>query len=107
MITAGRGRQVGDLGVDGLGRLRGPREVLVQGVDPQDPGLAVGGSVELADQPVAVEHRQREVAPPALGDGLVHLQLIVELEQLGHALAVVDEPVERGQQRRPAGERLP
>jgi len=63
-------------------------------VDLQHPGLAAGGGIELADQPVAVQDRQREVPPPALGRGLVHLQLVIELEQLHGALAVVDEPVE-------------
>ena len=82
------------------------RHVLVDRVDPQHPGLAVGGGVELAHQPVAVQDRQREVPPAPLGGGLVHLQLVVELEELDGALAVVDQPVEGRQQRRPAGERL-
>jgi hypothetical protein len=63
-------------------------------VDPEHPGLAVGEGVELARQLVAGQDRQREVPPPALGRGLVHLQLVVEAEQLHGALAVVDQPVE-------------
>jgi hypothetical protein len=63
-------------------------------VDPEHPGLAVGEGVELADQLVAGQDRQREVPPLALGRGLVHLELVVEAEQLHGALAVVDQPVE-------------
>ena len=62
------------------------------------PGFAVGGGVELAHQPVVIKDRQCEVPPPALGGWLVHLQLVVEFEQLDGALAVMDEPVERRQQ---------
>jgi hypothetical protein len=67
----------------------------VDRVDPEHPGLAVGQGVELAGQLVAGQDRQREVPPPALGRGLVHLQLVVEAEQLDRPLAVVDQPVER------------
>jgi hypothetical protein len=42
----------------------------VDGVHPQHGGLPVGDGVDLADQPVAVEDRQGEVAPAALGRGL-------------------------------------
>nr|WP_069111783.1 hypothetical protein [Jiangella alba] len=77
----------------------------MDGVDAQGAGPAVRRRVDLADQPVAVQDGQREVAPAALRDRLEHLQLVVELEQLGHAPAVVDEAVERRQQRRPPGER--
>ena len=65
-------------------------------------GLAVGRGVDLPDQPVVVEHREGEVAPAALGRGLVHLEGVLELEQLLRAAPVVDEPVERRQQRRPS-----
>ena len=81
------------------GRGRVERLVLVDRIDPEHAGLAVRGGVDLADQPVAVQHRERVVAPSALGRGLVHLELVVEVEQLEGALAVVDEPVERRQQR--------
>ena len=67
---------------------------------PQHGGLAVGGGVDLPDQPVVVEHREGVVAPAALGRGLVHLEGVLELEQLLRAAPVVDEPVERRQQRR-------
>ena len=64
---------------------------------------AVASSLPTSRSPE--QDRHRPVAPAPLGGRLVHLQLVVELEQLGHPLAVVDQPVERGQQRRPAGER--
>ena len=44
---------------------------------------------------------QGEVAPAALGGGLVHLERVLEVEQLLGARPVVDEAVERRQQRRP------
>jgi hypothetical protein len=75
-------------------------------VDPEHPRLAVGEGVELARQLVAGQDRQREVPPPALGRGLVHLQLVLEAEQLDGALSVMDEPVEGRQQRRPPGKGL-
>ncbi len=49
---------------------------------------------------------QGVVAPAAGGGGLVHLQLVVEPEQVLGARAVVDEAVERGQQGRAPGEGL-
>ena len=52
------------------------------------------------DQAVAVQDRQRVVAPAALDRWLVHLQQVVELEDLGQPLAVLDEPVEGREQRR-------
>jgi len=61
--------QVLDLATDGRGHGLGERDVLVDGLDLQDPGLAVGGGIELAHQPVVVQDRQREVSPPALGVG--------------------------------------
>ena len=75
-------------------------------VDPQHGGLAVGGGVELPDQTIVVEDRQGEVAPAALGRGLVHLERVLEVEQLLGADAIVDEPVERRQQRRTAFEAI-
>ncbi len=53
-----------------------------------------------------MQDRQRPVAPAAGGLRLVHLELVVELEQLAHPLAVEDEPVQRGQQRGAPHERL-
>jgi hypothetical protein len=64
-------------------------------VDPEHSGFAVSGGVELTHQLIPGQDRQREVPPPALGRGLVHLQLVVELKKLHGALAVVDKPVER------------
>ena len=73
--------------------------VLVDGVDAQHAGCAVGGGVDLPDQAVTVEDGKRPVAPAPGGGRLVHLQLVVELEQLGHPLAVEHQPVQRRQQR--------
>ena len=53
-----------------------------------------------------MEHRHRPVPPAPGGGRLVHLELVVELEQLGEPLAVEDQPVERRQQRGAAPERL-
>ena len=74
-------------------------------VHAQLPHLAVGSRVDLADQAVAVQDRQRVVAPATLGGRLVHLEVVLELEQLLGAPAVVDQAVVRRQQRRPSGER--
>src|SRR3954453_13799569 len=63
-----------DLGVDVVPHRARERDVLVDGVDAQDAGLAVGGGTELADETIVVEDRQREVAPPALRGRLVHLE---------------------------------
>jgi hypothetical protein len=38
-----------------------------------------------------VQHGQRGVAPPAPGHRLVHLELVVEVEQLEGALAIVHQ----------------
>ena len=81
----------------------GSREpnVLVDRVHLPVRALAVGGGVHLADEPVFVEHGQREVAPAPLRLRLVHLERVLEVEQLLRPRAVVDQPVERRQQRRP------
>ena len=61
---------------------RRERDVLVHGPNVEHRGLAIGRRVDLADQPVAVEDRQREVAPPPVGRRLVHLEQVFEVEQL-------------------------
>ena len=71
----------------------------------EDGGLAVGRRVELADEPVAVQHGEREVAPAARRLGLVHLEHVLEVEELDRTDAVVDEPVERREERGAALER--
>ena len=76
----------------------------MHGVDLEDSGAPIGLRVELPDQPVAVQDRQCVVAPPALRGRLVHLQDVVELEELAHPPAVGEEPVERREQRRAAVE---
>ena len=96
-----------DLAVDRGRHGLAERHVPVDRADEQHAGLAVGPGVELPDQPVAVQDREGVVAPPALGGRLVHLEVVVELEDLGHPLAVVQQPVERREQRGPAGEGLP
>ena len=46
-----------------------------------------------------VQHREGEVAPAPLRGGLVHLERVVELEQLERPRPVVDEPVEGREKR--------
>jgi hypothetical protein len=73
--------EIVDFRVDGADGRLAERDVLVDGVHAQDARIAVGGGVELADEPVAEQDRQRVVAPAALGGGFVHFQLVVEVEQ--------------------------
>ena len=94
------GREVLQLVPDGPGQRAGEPDVFVDRVDPQHRGLPVGGGVELPDQAVLVEYRESEVAPATLGGRLVHLERVLEVEQLLGADTVVDEPVERRQQSR-------
>ena len=75
-------------------------------VDSQHSSRPVGLRVDLADEAVAIQDRHRPVAPAPLRGGLVHLELVVEAEQLQRALAVEHEPVERGEESRAAAERL-
>ncbi len=86
----GRASEPGpDLAVDRCRHRLAERHVLVDRRDRQHPCLAVGPGVELSDQPVAVQDREGVVAPPTLGGGLVHLEDVVELEDVVHPLAVV------------------
>ena len=96
--------EVGDLAVDGGRDGLGEADVLVDRVDDERAGLAVGLGVELPDEPVVVQDRQREVAPAALVLGLVHLEDVLEAPELLGADAVVDEPVEGAEQRRASRE---
>src|SRR5215813_15542483 len=80
--------------------------VLVNRVDPEDVGLAVGSGVKFADQLVAVEDWQRVIAPLAFRGRLVDLDTVLESENVDCALPVEDQPIERRQQRGPTGERL-
>ena len=102
-LEAEPAREVLDLGGHRVPGLGGARLVLVHRVDPEHALGRLGGGVELPDQPVAVQDRQRVVAPDPLLDGLVHLQQVVELEELVEPLAVLDQAVERREQRGPAG----
>ncbi len=65
--------------------------------------LVVGARVDLPDQPVAVQHRQGVVPPAPFRLRLVHLQRVVEAQQIGHPLAVLQQYVERGEQRGAVG----
>src|SRR5258705_9471971 len=69
-VQAEPARQVLSLVLHRGGHRLGEGNVLVDRVHPQHTGLAVGGGVELADQPVLVQDWQRPVAPAALGGRL-------------------------------------
>src|SRR4051812_29944347 len=93
----------------GFHRLRDrPSEfhVLVDRVHSQHRNLAVCERVEFPDEAVTVQDRQREVAPAPLRSRLVHLERVLELEELLRAAPVVDQPVEGRQQRCPTLELL-
>ena len=60
--------------------------------------LAVGARVHLPHQPVTVQDGKCVVAPAALLLRLVHLQRVVEAEQVRHPLAIVQEEVEGREQ---------
>src|SRR6476619_2852167 len=79
------------VGAHGLGEAH----VLVKGVDGERPRLAVDLGVELANEAVVVEYRQREVAPAPLRRRLVHLEDVLEVEETQSPVAVMDEAVER------------
>ena len=64
-----------------IARVKGTSSWMASTREPA--GLAVGGGVDLPDQPVVVQDRQREVAPTSLGLRLVHLQHVLVLEQVG------------------------
>src|SRR3954447_9783084 len=82
------------------------RDVLVDGVYTEHGRFAVCNSVEFPDEAVTVQDWQREIAPAPLRSRLVHLERVLELEQLLRTAPVVDQPVERRQQRRPSLELL-
>ena len=81
---------------------RGDLGLGVDGVRDQRVALAVHRQVDAGDEPVAVEHREHEVAPAALGLGGVDLEPVAEAEQRLGARAVAEQVVERAQQRRAA-----
>src|SRR6476661_11113640 len=72
--------EVLELGIDGRPQAGRERGVLMDRGDPQQPGRKVSRGVDLSDQPVLVQDRQRPVAPAALVRWLVHLELVLELE---------------------------
>lgn len=71
--------------------------------DAQHARGTVRRGVDLPDQTVIVQDGKRPVAPAPGGGRLVHLELVVELEQLGHPFAVEDQAVQR---REPCGATL-
>ncbi len=74
------------------------RLVVVDRVHEQLARLVVGCRVYLAHQPVTVQDGQGVVAPAALLLGLLHLQRVVEAEQIGHPFAIVQQEVEGREQ---------
>ena len=67
----------------------------MDGEDLQPRPFAIGRSIELSDQPIPVEDRQREVAPATFLAGLVHLEQVLEVEEGDRAGAIVGQAVER------------
>src|SRR5689334_4815828 len=57
------GSEAVELAAYAVGQLGPERLVLVHGVDPEHPSVALGRGVDLADESVTVEHRHRPVAP--------------------------------------------
>src|SRR5204862_5699996 len=78
----------------------------VHRVDSQYSGLPVEGRIDPPDQPVAPEDRQHVVAVLPLRLRDIHLEPVEELEERVRAVAVVDEAIERRQERRPQGHAL-
>ena len=68
-------------------------------VDPQDSGLPVEDRLDAADDPVAAQDREDVVAVLALRLRDVHLEPVEEVPERLGAVAVVDEPVERREER--------
>ena len=89
---AGEGRQ---LALDASLGARVELDVLVDRVHLQDARLAVGRRVDLADELVAVEDRQGEEPPAALVLRLVHLEQVVEAEQVARSSSIVGQAIER------------
>ena len=69
------------------------------------PALAVDDRLGPSDEAVADEERQDVVAVLALRRGDVHLEAVEEVPQRLGAVAVVDQAVERREQRRAVGDR--
>ena len=70
-----------ELGSGGRDRRRSHRRREVQRRNPQHAGVPVGLRVRPPDDPLVVHDRQHVVAPAALGDRHVDLELVVEVEQ--------------------------
>src|SRR3954464_10214500 len=76
-------------------RLRQPRAgaqpgLGVDGEHLETAGLAVDREVAAGDEPLAVEHRQHEVAPLALRGRRVDLEPVAEAEQRLGAVAIAE-----------------
>src|SRR3954452_22525593 len=87
-------RQLGDPALYSGAQAVVERRVSVDRVHEQLTRLVVGARIHLAHQLVTMQDGQCVVAPAALLLGLVHLQGVVEAEQVGHPLAIVQEEVE-------------
>ena len=83
-------RQGLELGVNGGRDGAGEGGVVVDRAHSQRRALSIGRGVQFADELIVVEDRQREVAPPSLALRLVHLEDVVEVEQVDGPAAVVD-----------------
>ncbi len=74
--------EVVDLGADRGGRDVGKGRWLVNRVDDERAGLAVGGRVDVTDEQVAVTDVKGATAPEALGLEPSHLEEVLEAEEL-------------------------
>src|SRR5438477_735659 len=71
----------------------------MHGLDAQHTRLAVEHRLDAADEVVAAQDRQHVVAVLPLGFRHVHLEAVAEAEQRPGAITVVDQAVERRQER--------
>ena len=68
------------------------------------PVLPVEERLDPAHQPVADEDREHVVAVLPLRLGNVHLEPVAKVEQRLSTVAIVDQAVERGEERHPLGD---
>lgn len=73
--------QGAQFGLDRGGYGASEGDVVVHSVYLQQRRLTVDRAVDLADEPVKVEHRKGEVSPPSFPLRLVHLEGVLEVEQ--------------------------
>jgi hypothetical protein len=94
------GQPPGRLGGDGHGLVGGHAVLDRQAAKQQHARLAVVLGVDPGDQPAAGQHRHGVVAVLALGRRRVHLDAVVEAEQVLGAFPPPDQRVERAEQHR-------